>query len=93
MSLSRDMQKNPKNPKQKTPQNSQASSLRCNYMYTHIHAVCIHIGLNCHLPPLHMPISNSLCACLSHSAFNCETVASSALLIDFLLLKAQPKGS
>lgn len=70
-------------------------SPRCNYMYTHthIHAMCIHITLNCHLPPLHMPISNSLCACLSHSAFNCETVAGPALLIDFLLLKAQPKGS
>lgn len=76
--------------KKKTPK---LPSPRCNYVYTHIHAMCNHIGLNCHLPPLHMPISNSLCACLSHSAFNCETVAGSALLIDFLLLKAQPKGS
>lgn len=55
--------------------------------------MCIHKTLNCHLPPVRMPISNSLCACLSHTAFNCETVAGPALLIDFLLLKAQPKGS
>lgn len=75
--------------------------------HTHVCALCrstdtcgafvrmrrIHRALNCHLPPVHTPISNSLCACLSHTAFNCETVAGPALLIDFLLLKAQPKGS
>lgn len=62
--------------------------------HTHTHtSVCQILTLNCHLLPLDMPISNSLCARLSRTAFNCGTVAGAALPIDFLLLKAQPKGS
>lgn len=54
---------------------------------------CLILTLNHHLALLHMPVSSSLSACLSHAAFNCGAVAGPALCIDFMLLKAEQKGN